>query len=128
MNSILIGLLLAGLGLGSSWYYRMDAIESKAFYQSELARITAESAESKRQSEEYNHGIETLRIKDKEAADERIKQLAKRQRPVVTGCTTSASGVVSAGISADAVRLLRETAGDNRIPKASDPTGPTPSP
>jgi hypothetical protein len=123
MNSILIGMLLATLGLASSWYYRQDAIASKAFYTSELAWINAESVESKRQSEERNDGIETQRLKDKEIADQRYKQLAKRQKPVVTNCTTSASGVISAGISDDAVRLLRDTANDPALREASDPSG-----
>ena len=128
MKWIITSIVLAALTAALSLSYKLGENESKVWYQSELGRINAESASLKKSSEESINGIETQRIKDKEAADERIKQLAKRQRPVVTGCTTSASGVVSAGISDGAVRLLRETADDNRIPKASDTSGPTPSP
>lgn len=124
MNSILIGILLAVLGLGSSWYYRSVAIESKAFYQSELARINAESAVFKQQSEDSIHGIETKRIQDQVIAESRIKQLKKQlQKPAITSCHTDSAGTIRAHVSDTVVSLLQQAVNDPRIPEASDPSG-----
>lgn len=128
MNSILIGILLAVLGLGSSWYYRSVAIESKAFYQSELARINAESAAFKKSSEESINAVEIQRIKDQETADQRYNRLVKLQKPAITGCSTNSAGDIRADVSDSVVSLLRDTADDPRLRKTLDTPSPTPAP
>jgi FtsZ-interacting cell division protein ZipA len=124
MNPILIGILLAVAGLVSSLYWKLDAIEAKSFYQQELARITAESAESKKQLEEDIHALETKRVEDKETADQRIKQLEKRiKRPALASCNTDSSGRIDSVISDSVISVLTETVDDPRIPKADNPAG-----
>ena len=124
MNSILIGLLLAVLGAGSSWYYRQDAIESKALYQSELARINAESAASKKSSEDSIHVLEKQHIKVVSEFEKRAQQQARKfPRQTIASCSTSPSGVVSAVSSDLTVELLREASDDPALREASDPSG-----
>jgi len=123
MNSILIGIILAGLGAGGSWYYKQEAINAKIFYDSQIAAIEKKSETERKLSEERNNDIEAKRLIDKKAAEERIKQLAKRQKPVVTSCSADDRGIVSAAISDGAVRLLRDTANDPRLSAPDDPTG-----
>lgn len=122
MNSILIGIILAGLGAGSTWYYRQEAIDAKIFYDSQIAEIEKKSEAERKLSEDRNNGIEKQRIADKKAAEERIKLLSRKlARPAVTSCSTSSSGIVSAHIDDSVVGVLVQSARDSRLEPSEYP-------
>jgi hypothetical protein len=115
---------LAALTAALLSFYKLGENESKAWYQSELARINAESAVFKQQSEDSINGIETKRIQDQVIAESRIKQLKKQlQKPAITSCSTDSAGVIRADVSDSVVSLLSEAVNDPRIPEAIDPSG-----
>lgn len=123
MNAIIVGIILAALGAGSSWYYKQDAIASKNWYEGQLTEMRSLSEKERKQSAEKVNAIETERVSEKATATLRAKQRREHRAPVVTVCTSSAVGVISAAVSDSGIRLLRDAANDPRLSPPDDPTG-----
>jgi len=122
----LVGIIgLAGVILALLWTYRAGEKSMELHYTKKIEEINRKADEYLKLQQVKIDEITSSHIKERESERTRIVRLENelRSRKAVKSCIQNTSGNITAFINNDVLRVLREAANDQRIPKAPSTKG-----